>query len=204
LFGLIGLFAMAVFFVLANGNAQARRIFVRVAAILPGPLRRLSVSLYDGFVVGLGNVRDKRGQLIAGLLSIWMWFDGAIAIACLFRAFGMELPFGAACFTTVAIALTVALPQAPGFFGVFHVAIEKTLDLWGQPLVDAKAFAVVFWCVSFLPVTLVGLLAAIREGVGMSLFVELESARKRMREEWAGKAGGGEPAAAESKQGDQG
>ena len=61
----------------------------------------------------------------------------------------MSHPFGAACFTGVAIALTVALPQAPGFVGVFHVAMQKTMILWGQGDADANGFAIVFWAVSF-------------------------------------------------------
>ena len=62
----------------------------------------------------------------------------------------------------VAIALGVALPQAPGFVGVFHVAIENTLLLWGQDPQVAKSFALIFWMVSFVPVTLLGLILASR------------------------------------------
>ena len=91
-----------------------------------------------------------------------MWLNGALAIYCLFQAFGLSLPFGAACFVGVAIALGVALPQAPGFVGVFHVAIENTLLLWGQDPQVAKSFALIFWMVSFVPVTLLGLIMATR------------------------------------------
>ena len=86
----------------------------------------------------------------------------------LFEAFDMTMshPFGAACFTGVAIcALTVALPQAPGFVGVFHVAMQKTMILWGQGDADANGFAIVFWAVSFLPVTTVGLWRLYKEGI---------------------------------------
>jgi hypothetical protein len=67
----------------------------------------------------------------------------------------------------VAIALTVALPQAPGFIGVFHIAIEKTMLLWGMAPDESKGFALVFWSVSFVPVTVVGLIAMWREGLTM-------------------------------------
>lgn len=96
-----------------------------------------------------------------------MWLNGAFAIWLLFQAFGFVLPFAAACFTGVAIALTVALPQAPGFIGVFHVAIEKTMVLWGVPDTESKGYALVFWAVSFVPVTLVGMVAMWREGIHM-------------------------------------
>ncbi len=164
-FGLVASLAMTTFFVLATQRVAARSTFARIAALGPRPLAERALQLFDGFVAGLANARDPLGLLQAGLLSVGMWANGALAIACLFRAFHMILPFGAACFTSVAIALTVALPQAPGFLGVFHVAIEKTLLLWGQPMMQAKGFAIVFWAVSFLPVLAVGLLAMWREGL---------------------------------------
>ncbi len=167
MFGLFAMSCMAVFFVLATREHAARETFGRILLLGPPPVRRLFMGLFDGFVAGLGNARDLRGLVQAGLLSIWMWVDGAIAIWCLFQAFSMPLPFGAACFTAVAIALTVALPQAPGFLGVFHVAMEKTMLLWGQAESQAEGFAIVFWAVSFLPVTLLGLSALWREGLAI-------------------------------------
>ncbi|MCB9781125.1 MAG: flippase-like domain-containing protein [Alphaproteobacteria bacterium] len=168
LFGLAAVVAMGIFFALANGRATARRAFVAIASLGPPPVRDRVVQLYDGFVAGLGNTRDPKGLLQAGLLSVGLWLNGTLAIAVLFRAFDMALPYGAACFTAIALALTVALPQAPGFVGVFHVAIEKTLVLWGQPVTPAKGYAIVLWAVSFLPVLMVGLAALWREGLDLA------------------------------------
>ena len=165
LFGAFAFGCMFTFFGLASRGADARRVFVRITSIAPAPVANKFNDLFDGFVQGLGNARDLSGMWKAGGLSLAIWFNGAFAIYVLFAAFDLDLPIGAACFTAVASALTVALPQAPGFFGVFHVAIEKTLVLWAVDPTPAKAFAIVFWGVSFLPVTLVGLLALWREGL---------------------------------------
>jgi glycosyltransferase 2 family protein len=165
LFGLIAAVCMTIFFVLATRKSAARHLFARILSIAPSKVQQPFMGLFDGFVAGLGNTRDPKGLVQAGLLSIMLWLNGALAIYCLFHAFDMALPFGAACFTAVAIALTVALPQAPGYLGVFHVAMEKTMLLWGQDAVVAQGFAIVFWAVSFLPVTLIGVLATWREGL---------------------------------------
>ncbi|MCK6507517.1 flippase-like domain-containing protein [Myxococcota bacterium] len=165
--GLAASAAMVTFFALATQRVAARRTFALLAGLAPPPLRDRLLGLFDGFVLGLGNSRDPGGLARAGLLSVLLWVNGAASIWCLFQAFDMDLPFGAACFTGVAIALTVALPQAPGFVGVFHVAIEKTLVLWGQPVLPAKGFAIVFWATSFLPVLVVGLVAMWREGLDL-------------------------------------
>ena len=166
--GTVAVIAMATFFVLATRRTAARHIFAKILRLAPPPLRAPFLNLFDGFVAGLGSAQSRSALLQAGLLSVAMWLNGAVAIWCLFKAFGFSLPFAAACFTGVAIALTVALPQAPGFIGVFHVAIEKTMVLWGVPDAESKSFALVFWGVSFIPVTLVGLIAMWREGLSMT------------------------------------
>ncbi|MEL6349018.1 MAG: lysylphosphatidylglycerol synthase transmembrane domain-containing protein, partial [Myxococcota bacterium] len=150
LFGVFAMCCMGIFFYLATRKQAARDTFAWIVSIAPGPVGDRFLALFDGFVDGLGNTRDRAGLVQAGALSVWMWMNGALAIFCLFQAFDMDLPFGAACFVAVAIALTVALPQAPGFIGVFHVAIEKTLVLWGQPPAPSKGYAIVFWAVNFL------------------------------------------------------
>ena len=164
-FGGIALACLLVFFRLASGDDRARRSFATILKLGPAAVRPMFMGLFDGFVAGLGSVRDVGALLRAGALSIWMWFNGALAIWCLFQAFTMALPFGAACFTAVAIALTVAIPQAPGFLGVFHKAMEMTMVLWGQSDAAAQGFAIVFWAVSFAPVTLIGVVAMWREGL---------------------------------------
>jgi uncharacterized protein (TIRG00374 family) len=132
LFGAFSLGCMVIFFTLASQKQRSRHIFERILSIAPTPVQKPFLHLFDGFVAGLENSRDLHGLWQAGLLSILLWYNGAAAIYCLFHAFGFLLPFGAACFVSVAIALTVALPQAPGFMGVFHVAMEKTMLLWGE------------------------------------------------------------------------
>lgn len=168
IFGVFAMCCMAIFFTLATRKQAARSIFARIVSISPGPVQGVFMKLFDGFVAGLGNSRDLRGLLQAGLLSLWMWLNGALSIWCLFKAFSMSLPFGAACFIQVTIALAVAIPQAPGFLGVFHIAIEKALILWGQDVTLAKSYAIVFWAVSFVPVTSIGLIALWQEGLSLS------------------------------------
>ena len=163
--GFGALSAMLVFFYLATRPQAARDVFARIVSIAPPPVANRFLDLFDGFVRGLGNSRDRSGVVQVGALTIFLWVALAGAIYCLFLAFDMHLPFGAACFTSVAVALSVVLPQAPGFVGVFHVAMAKTMVLWGQPAASAQGFAIIFWACSFLPVTLVGLVYAWREGL---------------------------------------
>ena len=166
--GFLGIFALAcmgIFFALTTQRERARPIFELIVRPTPRPVQNLFLSLYDGFVIGLSAIQSPKSVVLSALLSIVMWLNGALAIFVLFQAFSLPLGFGAACFTAVAIAISVALPQAPGFIGVFHVAIEETLILWGMSLGPAKGFALVFWAISFIPVTLLGVIRLWREGL---------------------------------------
>jgi len=168
-FGVAGVLGLGTFLVLAAQEARARSTFVRLASLAPGPVANKFITLFDGFVGGLSSVRSGKHLVQAALLSMLHWFNGSLSIFALMHAFGISLPFAASCFTTVAIALTVALPQAPGFFGVFHVAIEKTLVLWGQDAGPAQAFAIIFWGVSFLPITTMGAFYWWKERLSLAL-----------------------------------
>lgn len=164
IFGAGGLCGLGAFLWMAAHEESTRGLYVRLVGLLPSPMRPRFLGLFEGFATGLASVRD-RGALATALgLSLVHWLNGTVSIWLLFRAFGLFLPFAAACFCSVAIALTVALPQAPGFFGVFHVAVEAALRLWGLDPAPAQAYAIVFWAVSFVPVATVGTLLSWREG----------------------------------------
>ncbi|MFZ5479592.1 MAG: lysylphosphatidylglycerol synthase transmembrane domain-containing protein [Myxococcota bacterium] len=184
LLGTVGIGCLLVFLFLAARENAARGVFARIVSIAPRPVADRFLDLFDGFAGGFASIRSRRALAEAGALSLVHWMNGAISIWVLFHAFDIALPFAAACFTTVAIALAAALPQAPGFFGVFHKAIEMTLVLWGQPLGPSQAFAIVFWAVSFVPIATVGALLCWKEGV----------TPRQIREEMA-RAGAAEAAA---------
>lgn len=133
----------------------------------PGPAASLART-WDGLLEGLPPDDDPTVLLRALLLSLLLWFNGVLAIAVLFPAFGIPLSFAGAAFVAVAIALSVVLPQLPGFFGVFHVAVERALLLWAIDPTPSKAFAITFWAVSFLPVTACGIAVLWREGLSLA------------------------------------
>lgn len=181
LLGVCGGIGLATFLGMAFHPDRSRGVVLHYAPLL-GPLRHRVLQLYDGLATGLESVRAPSALLEALGLSWVHWFNGALSIFILFHAFGLDLPPAAACFTSVAIALGAAAPQAPGFVGVFHVIIEKTLTLWGQPVSPSKAFAIVFWGVSFLPIATVGAILWSREGLSLTAL------RKRMGEQEEGRA----------------
>ena len=167
LLGMVGMVGMITMFFVARNKAWFEPRLEAAVQRLPQRPAAVLARLLGGLMDGLAAMASPRDIAAAIAVSLVLWFNGALSIYVLFQAFDIPLPFGASAFTAVALALTVVLPQAPGFVGVFHMAIEKTMVLWGLGVSPAKGFAVVLWGVSFLPVTLIGLVALWREGISL-------------------------------------
>jgi uncharacterized membrane protein YbhN (UPF0104 family) len=168
--GAMGLCGLLIMLGAALNQEQTQKLFRLLAGFLPGPIQGRVHYLFEGLVEGLGAIRSLRRVGLAAGLSVAHWMNGALSIFLLFKSFNIALPFSAACFTTVAIALAAAMPQAPGFVGVFHKAAETTMLLWGQEEDPAKAFAIALWVISFLPIAMVGTVLFWREGLKLADF----------------------------------
>lgn len=165
--GVAALLGLTVLCVVAVKGEVFRPLVERVASVLPGPLSRFALRLYDGVLEGLASLEVGWRPAAAVGLTVTIWFNGALAIWILMHAFQLGLPFAAACFLSLTIALAVVLPQAPGFLGVFQVATQATLMAWGVAVAAAQGFAIAFWLVSFLPVSLAGLMALWARGLSL-------------------------------------
>lgn len=147
---------------------------------LPRSFRRPVVDALRAFLTGLAALRDPRLVARAGLWSLGVWLTGALSFWLGFRAFGIEVPVSAALFLQSLIALAVALPAAPGFFGLWEAAARVGLhDIWGVELEKALGFAIGFHMGGFLLVTVVGLFYAWRLGFSWH---DVESSEERVEE----------------------
>jgi uncharacterized membrane protein YbhN (UPF0104 family) len=160
-----GILAITFLFLLSVYPQKAGAVLEKLLFLFPHHLKDKLVNLLHSFISGL-QVFDNKKQLIwIGALSLIIWFFNATPIYVLCYAFDIKLSFAGACFVLVCIALAVALPQAPGYIGVFHIAIQKTLDIFGVGLSSAQSYAIILWGLSIIPVTIVGLLFLWREGM---------------------------------------
>lgn len=134
--------------------------------LLPARFRRSVLDGLAALLAGLGALRQPRLLARAGFWSLGVWFVNTLAFWLGFRAFGIDVPFSAALFLQSLIALAVALPSAPGFFGLWEAAARVGLhEVWGVELQKALGFAVGFHIGSFLTVTIPGLYFAWRMGL---------------------------------------
>ncbi len=161
----LGICAITSLFLLSLYPKKAGAVFEKLLFIFPHHLRDQLVNLLHSFISGL-QVFDHKTKLIwIGVLSLMVWLLNAASVYVLCYSFDIGLSFAGACFVIVCVALAVALPQAPGFIGVFHIATQKSLDVFGIGLSSAQSFAILLWAISIVPVTVAGLLFLWREGI---------------------------------------
>lgn len=108
------------------------------------------------FSDGLNVMRSPRRFVLVFVWTVVHWLISGLGIWLGFLAVGIELPFSAALFVQTVTAFGVALPSAPGFFGVFEAIAVITLAVYGVSAALATSWAIGFHILTFIPITLIG------------------------------------------------
>lgn len=161
------LLAFALMVVMVIRPERSVRWFEKtVARLLPTRVRRPVMDALEAFLDGLGALREWRLVVEIFLWSLVVWLSAGLGTWIGLLAFDIHLPFISAVFLQSIIALAVALPSAPGFFGVFEAAARVGLvEVWGVASSPALAFAVGFHIAGFIPITAIGLYYLWRLGI---------------------------------------
>jgi len=109
------------------------------------------------FSEGLSVLKDPTRFAAVLAWTIAHWLLNGLAFWLGFMAVGIELPFSAALFLQTLIAIGVALPSAPGFFGFFEKLATVGLGIYGVGATQATSWAIGFHILSFIPITVIGL-----------------------------------------------
>ncbi|GDX86664.1 hypothetical protein LBMAG44_05770 [Gemmatimonadota bacterium] len=113
-------------------------------------------GLVAGFVDGLRVLRNPALMAEVLLWTVLHWLCNAFAFWLGFMALGIDAPFSAALMVQGLIAIGVAVPNAPGFFGAFEFAGKVGLVMYGAPSDKAVAWVLGFHILSYIPITVIG------------------------------------------------
>lgn len=113
-------------------------------------------ELAQHFTGGLGVLRAPRLALEVTAWTVLHWLTNAAAFWLGFKALGIDAPFTTALFVQGIVALGVAVPSSPGFFGVFEAAAAVGLGLYGIDDAFAVSWGIGFHILSFIPITVIG------------------------------------------------
>ena len=109
------------------------------------------------FSAGLSVLKSPGRFIVVLAWTIAHWLMNALAFWLGFLAVGIHLGFSAALFLQLLIALGVALPSAPGFFGVFEKLATVGLAIYAVSPTQATSWAIGFHILSFIPITVIGI-----------------------------------------------
>lgn len=124
-------------------------------------------GILEHFANGLGVLRSPTRFASVLFWTVLHWLMNGLAFWLAFQAVGIEAPFSAALFLQALIAIGVALPSSPGFFGIFETVGKVGLALYGVDSTLAVSWALGFHILSFIPITLIGMWFFARLGIHM-------------------------------------
>ena len=155
--------------------AQIVRLFELFARRVSPSLEERGKTVLIGFSEGLSVLRHPGHFFSVLMWTVAHWLMNAFAFWLGFKAVGISLPFSAALFLQTLIAVGVALPSAPGFFGVFEKLATVGLAIYVVPATQATSWAIGYHILSFIPITLIGLWYFARLGIHLK---EIDTARE--------------------------
>lgn len=108
------------------------------------------------FASGLGVLRNPKRFASVLWWTLLHWLLQAFAFWLGFRAVGIQASMAAALFLQGIMAIAVALPSSPGFFGVFEFTAKAVLAIYGVDPTRAVSWAIGYHLLSFVPITIIG------------------------------------------------
>lgn len=117
------------------------------------------------FSDGLSVLRSPGRFLSVLIWTLAHWLLNAFAWWLGFKAVGIEVPYSAALLIQALIAVGVAVPSSPGFFGFFEKLGVVGLALYGIAPAPATSWAIGYHILTFIPITGIGAFYFIRLGL---------------------------------------
>lgn len=158
---------IALLYALVFFPAQLIRIFELFARKLSPKIEARGRAALETFAQGLSVLRSPGHFFAVFMWTLIHWLCNALAWWISMKAVGIDVPFSAALLLQALVALGVAVPAAPGYFGVFESVGKLGLAIYGVPASLATSWALGFHILSFLPITIIGVFYSTRLGFNL-------------------------------------
>lgn len=154
----LGVALLGLLFVLflALKPVLAGELLVRYLFFFPaGPKQKIR-DIVHKFARGLEFMTNNRQVTWVSLHTVLIWLALGFSNYFVIMAFGFDLPISASYVLLVVVSISILIPSAPGFVGVYHAGVAFTLSLYDVPTDQAGAFALVLHAAQYLPITALG------------------------------------------------
>jgi hypothetical protein len=169
--------ALVLFFALA---AMPARFMVWAewlcSRLLPAKVAWPLLAFLQKFLNGLHSLRSFRNVLMIFFTSMVIWLLETVKYWFVMHAFDFQVSFFALMLMNGIVNLATTLPSAPGYVGTFDGPGIAVLVLYGVENATATAYTLVLHAALWLPVTLLGAVYMIREGLTWSVFRQAAAA----------------------------
>jgi len=162
----IFLAGLAVFVLIAVFPKPAQKVIHGVIEkIIPERGRQALIDIADKFLDGLMSLRSPVQALMILLTSILIWLLETGLYWSVDKALGLGLNFGQLMLLNGVVNLVLLIPAAPGGLGTFDAACRAMLEAYGIAAEAALGYALVLRIALWVPITIVGAVYFIREGL---------------------------------------
>ena len=131
---------------------------------VPLPLREKVDRLLETAAHGLSSLKSPTTLLVVVIASLLQWALNAGMMYLALLSFGVHVPIPAALVLMGVVALAVAVPSSPGFFGLVQACFTGTLQIFAFSPPAVLAASIYYHMIQYIPVTLCGLLWLSRSG----------------------------------------
>ena len=136
--------------------------------LLPAKWHEKYQSILNRFFEGLNALKSPSQVLKVLALSILVWLFETGLYWSTQKAFGLNLPFSSFLLLNGALNILSTIPSAPGYIGVFDAPGIAILTAMGVSSEIAAAYILTLHAALWLPITVLGLIFFIREGLQWS------------------------------------
>jgi uncharacterized protein (TIRG00374 family) len=161
------LIGLAVLAFLAAKPERTDRFVKPLLRPLPARIGARLEAVLLSFLDGLGALGSVRNVAVVAASSFVLWLLICLQIHATLRAFDLVFPFPVAFFVLTWAILGLFIPT-PGGVGGYHTAVAYALTgFYGVSKNTAAAFALVSHALSFVPITLIGLVFLVAGGFSL-------------------------------------
>ncbi len=133
--------------------------------ILPARAREAVVRFVHTFAEGLAVMRRPAPLIVSFVLSVLLWMSIGLGIWLTSRAFDLTFSFVGSFLVIMFLVVGVSVPT-PGGVGGFHKMYQFAVTtFFGAAAEAAAACAIVLHAVSFVPISIMGLIFMLQDGL---------------------------------------
>ncbi|MDA8139871.1 MAG: lysylphosphatidylglycerol synthase transmembrane domain-containing protein [Desulfobacteraceae bacterium] len=153
--------------ILAGGTALISKAGARPQRFADKALHLIN-GVAERFADGLSLVRNPKRALTCSILTVLIWTISALSYYVFtFGCPGVELSFVEMTTFMVVVCFFIALPSAPGFWGVWEAGGVFALTLFGVTTKEAAGFTLINHVINLFPIIIIGLISALITSVNI-------------------------------------